>query len=108
MNREDNSMILSDAEFDRRTAGKRTQIRSADFDGWLFKYVAAYESGGDEMTVEVNEVYHCSPSAAVFARAGIQTSDLYVDLVDTILKFEVESLYDLLEKNDEAKGEDVI
>lgn len=104
MSRQGNSMILSDAEFDRLTAGQKAQRRSADFDGWLFKYVAVY----DDDEIEVNEVYHCSPSAAVFARAGIQTSDLYVDLVDTILKFEGESLYDLLEKNDEAKGEDVI
>ena len=96
-------MITGDAEFDRLTAGPRAQRRSAVFDGWLFKYVAVYN--GDE--VEVNEVYHCSPSAAVLARAGSQTSDLYIDLVDTILKFEGESVYDLLEKNDKSKGGDM-
>ena len=67
MNREDNSMIPSDAEFDRQTAGKLMKARSADFDGWLFKYVAVY----DDDEIEVNEVYHCSPSAAVFARADL-------------------------------------
>lgn len=101
MNREGNSMIPSDAEFDRQMA-TNARRRTTDFDGWIFEYLAAYES--DE--TKVTEVYSCRPSKSVTMRAGEKTSDLHLDLVDTILKFEGESLYDLLEKNDATKGED--
>ena len=108
MSREGNSMIPSDAEFDRLTAGPRTQLRTAEFDGWIFKYVAVYSGESDQIEIEVNEVYSCVPSDVVVARAGDIASDLYIDLVDTILKFEGGSVYDLLERHDEAKGEDVL
>ena len=101
MNREGNSMIPSDAEFDRQMA-TNTKRRTADFDGWIFEYLAVYES--DE--TKVTEVYSCHPSEPVKMRVGKKTSDLHLDLVDTILKFEGESLYDLLEKNDGLRGED--
>ena len=95
-------MIPSDAEFDRQMA-TNTKRRTADFDGWIFDYLAVYE--GDE--VKVTEVYSCHPAESVKMRAGEKTSDLHLDLVDTILKFEGESLYDLLEKNDGLRGEDL-